>query len=160
MLAPPLASLSPSPRSSSSLLLGGERRKSWEDRLHRDCRMMGGSYVKTRIGEATPVDDSNTVKVMRDGKIVQSGKYDELLGLGTDIETLVAAHDTAMELVEAGNNNSHGSEENGPKSPGGAPFSPGREAANGSSDNKFLLMYVAVLLGGHLLATKLSAKGF
>ncbi|CAI0381497.1 unnamed protein product [Linum tenue] len=79
---------------------------------------------------------------MRDGKIVQSGKYDELLGLGTDFETLVAAHDTAMELVEAGNNNSHGSEENGPKSLGGAPFSPGREAANGSSDNKLQIYYL------------------
>ncbi|CAI0381496.1 unnamed protein product [Linum tenue] len=96
---------------------------------------------------------------MRDGKIVQSGKYDELLGLGTDFETLVAAHDTAMELVEAGNNNSHGSEENGPKSLGGAPFSPGREAANGSSDNKFLLMYVAVFTWGASAGYKIICKG-
>ena len=37
---------------------------------------------------------------MRDGLIVQSGKYNELLGSGTDFAALVAAHDSSMELVE------------------------------------------------------------
>lgn len=37
---------------------------------------------------------------MRDGAIVQSGKYDELLQPGTDFAALVAAHDSSMELVE------------------------------------------------------------
>ncbi|CAI0388766.1 unnamed protein product [Linum tenue] len=106
--------------------------------IFKEC-VRGALKGKTILLVTHQVDflhNVDLIMVMRDGKIVQSGKYDELLGLGTDFETLVAAHDTAMELVEAGNNNSHGSEENGPKSPGGAPFSPGREAANSSSDNK------------------------
>ena len=40
---------------------------------------------------------------MRDGMIVQSGKYNKLLDSGMDFGALVAAHETAMELVEAGN---------------------------------------------------------
>ncbi|WOL15825.1 hypothetical protein Cni_G24606 [Canna indica] len=40
------------------------------------------------------------ILVMRDGTIVQSGKYDELLESGTDFAALVAAHDSSMELVE------------------------------------------------------------
>lgn len=37
---------------------------------------------------------------MRDGEIVQSGKYNDLLAAGTDFGALVAAHNDAMELVE------------------------------------------------------------
>jgi len=37
---------------------------------------------------------------MRDGKIVQSGKYNELLNSGMDFKALVAAHETSMELVD------------------------------------------------------------
>lgn len=39
---------------------------------------------------------------MRDGRIVQSGKYNDLLDSGLDFSALVAAHDTSMELVEQG----------------------------------------------------------
>ena len=39
---------------------------------------------------------------MRDGRIVQSGKYDELLKAGLDFGALVAAHESAMEITEAG----------------------------------------------------------
>lgn len=39
-------------------------------------------------------------QVMRDGKIVQSGRYEELLESGMDFGALVAAHETSMELVE------------------------------------------------------------
>ncbi|CAH2063058.1 unnamed protein product [Thlaspi arvense] len=42
------------------------------------------------------------ILVMRDGMIVQSGKYDELVSCGLDFGALVAAHETSMELVEAG----------------------------------------------------------
>ncbi|KAL9295887.1 putative ABC-type xenobiotic transporter [Arabidopsis thaliana] len=42
------------------------------------------------------------ILVMRDGMIVQSGKYDELVSSGLDFGELVAAHETSMELVEAG----------------------------------------------------------
>lgn len=37
---------------------------------------------------------------MRDGKIVQSGKYKELMESGLDFKALVAAHEASMELVE------------------------------------------------------------
>ncbi|CAN8253900.1 unnamed protein product [Cochlearia groenlandica] len=42
------------------------------------------------------------ILVMRDGMIVQSGRYDELVSSGLDFGALVAAHETSMELVEAG----------------------------------------------------------
>lgn len=41
---------------------------------------------------------------MREGMIVQSGKYSELLSHGTDFAVLVAAHDSSMELVEHSSN--------------------------------------------------------
>jgi hypothetical protein len=37
---------------------------------------------------------------MRDGQIVQSGKYNDLLASGLDFGALVAAHETSMELLE------------------------------------------------------------
>jgi ATP-binding cassette, subfamily C (CFTR/MRP), member 2 len=39
---------------------------------------------------------------MRDGMIVQSGRYNDLLDSGLDFGVLVAAHETSMELVEQG----------------------------------------------------------
>ncbi|KAK7392326.1 hypothetical protein VNO78_20760 [Psophocarpus tetragonolobus] len=42
------------------------------------------------------------IVVMREGMIVQSGKYDDLLDSGMDFSALVAAHETSMELVEQG----------------------------------------------------------
>ncbi|KAL9332260.1 hypothetical protein ACSQ67_001870 [Phaseolus vulgaris] len=39
-------------------------------------------------------------KVTRDGTIVQSGKYEDLLESGMDFKALVDAHETSMELVE------------------------------------------------------------
>ncbi|KAF7811131.1 ABC transporter C family member 4 [Senna tora] len=42
------------------------------------------------------------IVVMRDGMIVQSGKYNDLLDSGLDFGDLVAAHETSMELVEEG----------------------------------------------------------
>uniref|UniRef100_A0A5B7BJZ7 ABC-type xenobiotic transporter n=1 Tax=Davidia involucrata TaxID=16924 RepID=A0A5B7BJZ7_DAVIN len=40
------------------------------------------------------------ILVMRDGMIVQSGKYNDLLESGMDFKALVTAHETSMELVE------------------------------------------------------------
>ncbi|PWA56771.1 multidrug resistance-associated protein 4 [Artemisia annua] len=40
------------------------------------------------------------ILVMRDGMIVQSGKYDELLESGLDFKDLVSAHETSMQLVD------------------------------------------------------------
>lgn len=39
-------------------------------------------------------------QVLRNGEIVQSGKYMDLLETGTDFGALVAAHNEAMDLVE------------------------------------------------------------
>ncbi|XP_068658833.1 ABC transporter C family member 14-like [Aristolochia californica] len=47
------------------------------------------------------------ILVMREGRIVQSGKYDDMLKSGTDFEVLVSAHETSMELVEVSNKNQH-----------------------------------------------------
>ncbi|PQQ03089.1 hypothetical protein Pyn_33944 [Prunus yedoensis var. nudiflora] len=37
---------------------------------------------------------------MRDGMIVQAGKYNDLLNSGLNFKELVAAHETSIELVE------------------------------------------------------------
>jgi hypothetical protein len=37
---------------------------------------------------------------MREGRVVQSGKYDELLKAGLDFGALVAAHESSMEIAE------------------------------------------------------------
>lgn len=37
---------------------------------------------------------------MRDGRVVQSGKYEELLKAGLDFGALVAAHESSMEIAE------------------------------------------------------------
>ncbi|ERN02231.1 hypothetical protein AMTRI_Chr02g265240 [Amborella trichopoda] len=69
---------------------------------------------------------ADLIMVMRDGRIMQSGKYDELLQSGTDFQALVAAHDTAMELVE-----SSSSSHNPPNSPHPSP----RETPSPKSPN-------------------------
>lgn len=62
--------------------------------------------------------NADHIFVMRDGMIVQSGRYNELLEAGLDFGALVAAHESSMELVE---NNGQTSEDStayeGPKSP-------------------------------------------
>lgn len=42
---------------------------------------------------------------MRDGRIVQSGKYDELVQSGLDFKALVSAHETSMKLVHMDSTN-------------------------------------------------------
>ncbi|KAI3749246.1 hypothetical protein L2E82_19853 [Cichorium intybus] len=44
------------------------------------------------------------ILVMRDGMIVQSGKYDELVQSGLDFAALVSAHETSMQLVQTESN--------------------------------------------------------
>lgn len=60
---------------------------------------------------------------MREGKIVQSGKYGELLESGLDFGDLVAAHENSMELVEM---RATVSDENHPQTP----KSPHQQAPN------------------------------
>ncbi|XP_057963712.1 ABC transporter C family member 4 isoform X2 [Malania oleifera] len=55
--------------------------------------------------------------VMRDGMVVQSGKYNVLLESGTDFKALVSAHETSMELVEMGTAMPSANSPKTPKSP-------------------------------------------
>ncbi|CAN1285585.1 ABC transporter C family member 4 [Linum perenne] len=67
--------------------------------IFKEC-VRGALKGKTILLVTHQVDflhNVDLITVMRDGKIVQSGKYDELLESGTDFETLVAAHDTAKQ---------------------------------------------------------------
>ncbi|KAK8499500.1 hypothetical protein V6N12_011585 [Hibiscus sabdariffa] len=71
----------------------------------KDC-VRGALKDKTILLVTHQVDflhNVDLILVMRNGMIVQSGKYNDLLDAGTDFGALVAAHETAMELVEAGN---------------------------------------------------------
>ncbi|ONK62947.1 uncharacterized protein A4U43_C07F9770 [Asparagus officinalis] len=72
--------------------------------IFKEC-VRGALREKTVVLVTHQVDflhNADLILVMRDGQIVQSGKYNELLGSGTDFAALVAAHDSSMELVEQG----------------------------------------------------------
>lgn len=74
--------------------------------IFKEC-VRGALKDKTIILVTHQVDflhNIDLIMVMKDGMIVQAGKYADLLKAGTDFNALVAAHDTSMELVEAGNN--------------------------------------------------------
>ncbi|BBN11596.1 protein MpABCC13 [Marchantia polymorpha subsp. ruderalis] len=65
--------------------------------------ILGALQDKTVILVTHQIDfltKADMILVMRDGAIVQSGKYEDLLMCGTDFEALVDAHDAAMEKVE------------------------------------------------------------
>lgn len=73
--------------------------------IYKEC-IRGALSQKTILLVTHQVDflhGVDLILVMRDGMIVQTGKYDELLGLGTDFGALVAAHEDAMGLVETRN---------------------------------------------------------
>jgi ATP-binding cassette subfamily C (CFTR/MRP) protein 2 len=46
---------------------------------------------------------ADLIVVVKDGVIVESGSYEELIGRGTDLTELVAAHHTAMGSTTEGN---------------------------------------------------------
>uniref|UniRef100_A0A1D1YTJ4 ABC transporter C family member 4 n=1 Tax=Anthurium amnicola TaxID=1678845 RepID=A0A1D1YTJ4_9ARAE len=78
--------------------------------IFKEC-VRGALKGKTIILVTHQVDflhNADLILVMGDGKVVQSGKYDELVDSGADFGALVAAHATSMELVErsatSGNN--------------------------------------------------------
>ncbi|CAM6100625.1 unnamed protein product [Calypogeia fissa] len=50
------------------------------------------------------LNGADLILVMRDGHIVQAGKYNDLLEAGTDLNALVAAHNEAMDKVESTDN--------------------------------------------------------
>ncbi|GMQ00070.1 hypothetical protein CsSME_00047298 [Camellia sinensis var. sinensis] len=68
------------------------------------------------------------ILVMRDGVVVQSGKYNDILQSGVDFQALVSAHETSMELVEAGTTMPN---ENSPKPPKVSRASSNHGEANG-----------------------------
>ncbi|KAL9318105.1 hypothetical protein ACSQ67_014622 [Phaseolus vulgaris] len=70
----------------------------------KEC-VRGSLKGKTIILVTHQVDflhNVDLIVVMRDGTIVQSGKYSDLLASGMDFSALVAAHEASMELVEQG----------------------------------------------------------
>ncbi|RDX89032.1 ABC transporter C family member 4, partial [Mucuna pruriens] len=72
--------------------------------IFKEC-VRGSLKGKTVILVTHQVDflhNVDLIMVMREGMIVQSGKYDDLLASGMDFSALVAAHETSMELVEQG----------------------------------------------------------
>lgn len=54
---------------------------------------------------------ADVILVLKDGEIVQSGKYKDLLHSDSPFSALVAAHDSSMELVEANDKNAPGQTE-------------------------------------------------
>lgn len=51
------------------------------------------------------------IVVLREGQIVQAGKYDDLLQAGTDFNSLVFAHNEAIEAMDIGHHSSEDSDE-------------------------------------------------
>ncbi|KAK1558476.1 hypothetical protein Q3G72_002759 [Acer saccharum] len=89
----------------------------------KDC-VRGALRGKTILLVTHQVDflhNVDLILVMRDGMIVQSGKYNALLDSGLDFGALVAAHETSMELVEVDQTNAGG---NSPKYSPKTPKSP------------------------------------
>ncbi|KAI8011762.1 ABC transporter C family member 14 [Camellia lanceoleosa] len=70
--------------------------------IFKEC-VRGALKDKTVLLVTHQVDflhKANHIYVMRDGMIVQSGRYQELLESGLDFGELVAAYETSMDLVE------------------------------------------------------------
>ncbi|GMY16908.1 ABC transporter C family member 14-like [Fagus crenata] len=90
--------------------------------IFKEC-VRGALRGKTILLVTHQVDflhNVDLIVVMRDGNIVQSGKYNYLLDSGLDFTALVAAHDTSMELVEMGTDMPSEISPKLPKSPGEA----------------------------------------
>ncbi|CAI9105448.1 OLC1v1004373C1 [Oldenlandia corymbosa var. corymbosa] len=102
--------------------------------IFKEC-VRGALREKTILLVTHQVDflhNVDLILVMRDGMIVQSGKYDSLLNTGTDFKSLVAAHESSMELVEAESSKQIKTVAELPKSPQEA-FSPRGEKGEGKS---------------------------
>ncbi|KAL5713054.1 Multidrug resistance-associated protein 4 [Ranunculus cassubicifolius] len=83
--------------------------------LFKEC-VRGALKNKTILLVTHQVDflhNADLILVMRDGMIVQSGKYDALNETGLDFGALVAAHETSMEIVDT----KHDESQLSPRSP-------------------------------------------
>ncbi|KAL5863758.1 hypothetical protein ACOSQ3_001272 [Xanthoceras sorbifolium] len=78
-------------------------------------------YIMTALASKTVVFVTHQVEflpaadlilVLREGRIIQAGKYDDLLQAGTDFKTLVSAHHDAIEAMDIPNHSSEDSDEN------------------------------------------------
>uniref|UniRef100_A0A5B7A4I4 ABC-type xenobiotic transporter n=1 Tax=Davidia involucrata TaxID=16924 RepID=A0A5B7A4I4_DAVIN len=58
--------------------------------------------------------DADMILVLKEGRIIQAGKYDELLQAGTDFNTLVSAHHEAIEAMDIPTHSSEDSNESHP----------------------------------------------
>ncbi|CAH9079160.1 unnamed protein product [Cuscuta europaea] len=70
--------------------------------IFKQC-VKGALKNKTTILVTHQIDflhNVDQILVMRDGMIVQSGKYNDLLKSGLDFKALVAAHESSLELVD------------------------------------------------------------
>ncbi|XP_074307059.1 ABC transporter C family member 4-like [Silene latifolia] len=103
--------------------------------IFKEC-VRGALREKTVILVTHQVDflhNADLILVMRDGKIVQAGKYESLLERGTDFNSLVAAHETSMELVESGSKTDL--EEHSPRKPKSPRLLPNQGEANEENNN-------------------------
>ncbi|KAK4847615.1 hypothetical protein QYF36_003885 [Acer negundo] len=78
-------------------------------------------YIMTALASKTVVfvthqveflPNADLILVLREGRIIQAGKYDDLLQAGTDFRTLVSAHHDAIEAMDIPNHSSEDSDEN------------------------------------------------
>ncbi|PHT95001.1 ABC transporter C family member 4 [Capsicum annuum] len=109
--------------------------------IFKEC-VRGALMDKTIVLVTHQVDflhNADLILVMRDGKIVQSGKYEELLEAGMDFGDLVAAHENSMELMESSTGASGECDLQTPKSPHQltpkSPHQKCQEEANGGSSS-------------------------
>lgn len=77
-------------------------------------------YILTSLASKTVIFVTHQVEflpaadlilVLREGRIIQAGKYDDLLQAGTDFKTLVSAHHEAIEAMDIPNHSSEDSDE-------------------------------------------------
>ncbi|XP_044502780.1 ABC transporter C family member 5-like isoform X2 [Mangifera indica] len=77
-------------------------------------------YILTALASKTVIFVTHQVEflpaadlilVLKEGRIIQAGKYDDLLQAGTDFITLVSAHHEAIEAIDIPNHSSEDSDE-------------------------------------------------
>ncbi|KAL2341766.1 hypothetical protein Fmac_009706 [Flemingia macrophylla] len=79
--------------------------------IFKEC-IMGALKNKTILLVTHQVDflhNVDSIMVMKEGRIVQCGKYGELLKAGLDFGALVAAHESSMEIAESSDEGGGGS---------------------------------------------------
>ncbi|XP_043694912.1 ABC transporter C family member 3-like [Telopea speciosissima] len=89
--------------------------------LFKECLLgiLGSKTVVYVTHQVEFLPSADLILVMRDGKITQAGKYEEILSLGTDFMDLVGQHKKALaelnfvECGDASNNLSNGKENDG-----------------------------------------------